>query len=120
VFSKVWTGAGLKDPGPANRAYSFRRTAGSAGLELTLAVPMPRAQGEVVWTLFSDHADLSATLQIAGSGEEFSLVEVNIPAGVTLADVRGTAVHHWSRQKAVVQIWLRYPCKQAILELIGW
>jgi len=120
VFGKVWTSSGQKDPGPLSRAYSFRRTAGHAGLELALTVPMPRVKGEVVWSIYPSHADFAATLQIAGAGEEFSLVEVNLPAGIVLADVRGAALHHWSRQKTGAQIWLKQPRKLAVLEISGW
>lgn len=120
VFGKVWGGAGQKDPGPVSRAYSFRRTAGNAGLGLTLTVPRPRAHGDVTWTLGPQHADFAAQLQFRSTGADVSLVEMFVPTGITLADVRGPAVHHWSRQKAHVQIWLQQSRKQVNLELTGW
>src|SRR5438067_2092747 len=120
VFGRIWADAGEKDLGTVSRAYSFRRTAGQAGLVLAPAVPRPRAQGDIVWTIFPNHADFAATLQLSSSGEDVSLVEVSLPVDIILADVRGPALHHWSRQSTGVQIWLHQPHKQAVLELTGW
>ena len=120
IFGKVWAGSGQKDPGAASRAYSFRRTTGNAALALTLTVPRPRAQGEVSWNIHPDSADFTATLRLTGAGEDISLVEVNLPPGVTLADVRAPGLHHWGRHDTSVQIWLQQPRKEAVLELAGW
>jgi hypothetical protein len=120
VFGKVWADSGQKDPGRASRAYSFRRTAGNAGLELTLTSQRLQGQAEVAWTLHPHHADFVASLRLTSTGEGFSFLEADLSPGVTLTDVRGPTLHHWSRQKARVQIWLQQPRKQVILELTGW
>ncbi len=120
AFAKVWAGSGQSDPGAASRAYSFRRTGNDAGLGLTLTVPRPKVQGEIIWTLSPQYADFAAHFQFATTGEDVALVEMNVPVGVTLADVRGPAVHHWSRHNTRVQIWLQQPRKLVNLELHGW
>jgi hypothetical protein len=120
VFSKVWAGLGQKDVGAVTRAYSFQRTSADAGLALTLTAPGNKAQAAVVWNLGRDYADFVSTLRLAGGGDDISLVEVRLPAGVELATVRGPALHHWSRRGDAVQIWLEQPRKQATLELTGW
>ena len=106
VFGKVWAELGARIAPASN--YSFRRTAANAGLALTLSLPRPKAQAEVVWSLYPNHADFAATLTASGS-EDISLVEVTLPNDVSLAQVRGPALHHWNRQKTAVQIWLQQP-----------
>ncbi len=120
VFGKIWAGFGQPDSGPVYRAYSFRRTGGNSGLLLSLAAPKPKAQADVIWTCFAQHADFAATINLDSGLENFSMVEVSVPADVTLAEVRGAGVHHWNRQKSGVQIWLDQARKQAHLELKGW
>ena len=120
LFAKVWADLGQQDPGRIGRAYSFRRTAGSAGLSLKTAALKPLAKGEAVWTVSGDHADLAATFELTGVREDLCLVELTVPPEVILAKVRGEAVHHWSRHDARMQIWLQQPSKQVTLELRGW
>src|SRR5262249_38425702 len=57
---------------------------------------------------------------LSENSDEFSLVQLQLPAGVALTEVRGVALHHWSREETGVQIWLQQPRKQATLELAGW
>ncbi len=120
IFGKLWTDLGQKEPGRLSRAYSFRRTSGQAGLRLKTTAPKMKSRGEVVWTVFGDHADLAATIEAADTRGDLSLVELSVPPQVVLAAVRGDTVHHWSRHDAGVQIWLQQPGKQANFELSGW
>jgi hypothetical protein len=119
VFANVWASSGQKAPGTASRAYSFRRTAPGAGVALSLTMPRPKAQAEIRWTVDARHADFVANLKLVGS-EELSLVQVHLPPGVLLTEVRGATLHHWARQPASAEIWLAQPQKQVALELAGW
>lgn len=120
VFARMWTSSGQKSPGPATQAFSFRRAANNAGLLLGLSVPKPQARLEAEWQVSAEHADLSARVRLIGTSEEVSVVELVLPPGLVLAEVRGPQVHHWNRQDGRVRIWLQQPRKEALVEFAGW
>lgn len=119
-FAKQWSAAGQREIGPVTRAFSFRRSGAGAALALAIAPARPQATLEARWIIGPSYADLSADFAIVSSNEDLSLVELTIPPALTVAEIRGTQVHHWSRQEAVTQIWLRQPRKEATLHVSGW
>ncbi|MCI0380999.1 MAG: hypothetical protein L0215_25725 [Gemmataceae bacterium] len=121
IFSKVWSAAGaVKEPGPITRALSFRRTGAAGGIVLQAAGVSPLVKMDVSWKVHSDFADGAARVQWTTTGEPLALVELSVPANVTLAEVRGAGLKQWSRTGARVQVWLQQPKKQVSLEWTGW
>ncbi|MBI3409741.1 MAG: hypothetical protein HY040_15480 [Planctomycetes bacterium] len=120
LFGKHWSAAGLREIGPVTRAFSFRRSGAGAALALALSPVRPQATQEATWIVSSSHADFSADIKIVSSSEDLSLIELTVPPALTLAEIKGAQVHHWTRQDAVTQIWLRQPRKQATLHVTGW
>src|SRR5205807_3898451 len=66
AFAKVWKAAGQGKVIPT-RAYSFRRTAGNAGLLVALPAVKPRATPALVWHVDTHHADLTATVPVSAN-----------------------------------------------------
>jgi hypothetical protein len=121
AFVQIWTAAGMPDPGPPNRAYTFRRTPGGVpGLTLTLHEPRPQATQEVNWYVQRGYADVRARAEVTSGHEDVMLIEWVVPAEMTVADVRGSDVDHWSRTGDRVQTWLRSARKTTTIELSGW
>jgi hypothetical protein len=132
-FVKEWQDLGLRtfparEAGrAAGRAYSFRRTAADAALELTLAAPQPSATATVDWRVAPGHADLRASARLSAGGAGLAaaapgltLVEWDVPPAVTVSGVTGPDVQRWSRSGPRLQVWLRGWRKQTALELHGW
>lgn len=120
VFAKEWASFAQRDPGPATRAYSFRRFSPKAGLTLKLAAPRPDIRAEFHWKVLPEHAEFLARASVSSANKDVSLIEVVLPTGLHCTDVRGPSVHHWSRNGDLVQVWLQEPRGQAQVELAGW
>src|SRR5262249_18252196 len=120
IFAKQWSAAGQREIGPITRAFNFRRSGSGASLALALAPLQPQATQEATWVRGPSHADFAADVTILSSNESISLIELTIPFSVTVAEIKGAQVHHWSRHDVTTQIWLRQPLKEATLQVTGW
>src|SRR5262249_5614510 len=104
VFGQHWKAAGQRDTGLVTRAFSFRRSGAAAALALSVAPVRPRVSQEVTWIVGRNYADFSANVEVESPAA--GLIELIIPPAVTVAEIKGPQIHHWSRQGAVTQIWL--------------
>jgi hypothetical protein len=121
-FARAWRKAvpAAKDPGPPTRAYSFeRKQPQGAVLWLGLQPPAVHAAQTVCWRVGRRFADLEAFAVLTCRTASLLLVEWDVP-GVTVAEVSGPQVRHWTRTGSRVQVWLKKPCSAAALELRGW
>jgi len=91
-----------------------------SGLALGLQEPRPQATQEVSWTIQPGYADVHAKADLKSRLKDVTLVHWAIPPEVTVADVRGADVDHWSRAADQVLVWLRTARKTTSLELSGW
>jgi hypothetical protein len=120
-FVQVWTAAGMADPGLPTRAYTFRRTPdGIPAIVLTLQELRARATQEINWHIQSGFAEVRARAELDSTHENVMLIEWTVPSDLTVAEVHGADVDHWSRTGDRVQAWLRAACKTTRLELTGW
>jgi hypothetical protein len=134
-FAREWLelGAGREALGTADperragRAYSFRRTQPGAALELILTAPPPSATAVTTWRVFPGHADFEVTARLAAPAAEgatpasmLTLVEWDIPAQVTVAQVSGPMVQRWSLSGGRLQVWLRERCQKTFVAVKGW
>jgi hypothetical protein len=121
---RVWQTAKLEDPGPLERAFGFRRTAGETpSVRLRLHTPRPRARclQNLVWRVYPTQVELRATARLTTTGEEdLALVEWKVPAEVVLTEVGGPQVRSWSRAGPRVQVWLQRSLGETAVELRGW
>ena len=119
VFGKVWQQAVGRDPGPLTRAYGFRVPARWAHTPSAIdpaplhAGPGMDAAAAVGRRTGPGHPDQHHGRYRPGS-------VARCPEALTLADVGGTQVHHWSQHGSIVQVWLQQPRKQVELEISGW
>jgi hypothetical protein len=120
-FAQQWQASGPREPVLPTRAFSFRNHQAGAGLTLTLSPLRPAVDQDLLWQFHPDRAELLATLKVA-STEDLLLVEWEIPALVTLAQITGDNIHFWTRGAgdARLQIWLKQPARNVVLNLRGW
>ncbi len=128
TFLESWKAAGLADPGPLPFRYRFRRGAdGSPLLRVNLLAGSGRVHAvqSLDWNVGQSQADLHAVARLqAEPGEELSLVEWEVPAGLSIADVRGPHVRGWSHAAGRLQLWLQRgqretPLVESTLELFA-
>jgi hypothetical protein len=120
VFSKAWRMADPRSPVSPTRAFSFRRNAPKAALGLTLVATSPQTIQEITWQVGPRYAEWTISGEWTGTGDNLMLLEWQIPSNVTLAEVKGPDVRHWTRTSSVVQVWLSQPRNKAKLTLSGW
>ncbi|MBM4067342.1 MAG: hypothetical protein FJ271_00140 [Planctomycetes bacterium] len=120
AFIKVWRQVDDRDEVRPTRAVNFRRNAPSASLRLNLLAPGASAAQEITWDVQPFHADVTAICEIHAPAGDLMLIEWHVPAAVVLADIHGPHVHSWSRQNAIVQVWLTQPQKETRVTLWGW
>jgi len=119
-FIKSWKEAGVRDMPPPTRAYTFRRPAGNALLQLNVQPASPTAQQEVTCKVYPMFTDVAVQLHVQGVEEEFSLLECDVPPALTVSHVSGSGIHHWSRTNTQVQIWLAQSARDAKITITGW
>ncbi|MBI3963047.1 MAG: hypothetical protein HY335_09855, partial [Deinococcus sp.] len=119
-FVRIWRMAGMRDTGALSAAYLFRRTASRSGLVLAITVPKPLLRQELTWTVGPEGADCRAMWQLSAAQEQLLLLEADVPKGITLATVKGPDVLRWTRSGSQLQIWLKQPCKETVVEWTGW
>src|SRR5262249_43232083 len=99
------------DIGPRRPVLAFRRGGAVApGLRLALRPPAPTGRGEqdVTWRVGPGRADLRALAkwtEVPTSG----LLEWQVPADVSILELRGQGLRSWSRSGDRLQIWLDRP-----------
>jgi hypothetical protein len=102
--------------------FSFGRKAPQAALRFDLQAPAPQVTLTTQWSVQPPYADVRAETTWT-STDPFSLVQLEVPTAITLTDIQGSKaqdVHHWSRTKNVVQVWLSKPVKHVSLNALGW
>lgn len=120
-FARVWAAAGQGSDVVVTRAYSYRRTSGQAGLNLATTPPRMSVLRTATWKIGRRHADFEMTLDISGSAEERSFLEIDVPAGHDLLELTGPGVRSWTRRKNRVQVWSKgTDTKNLSLRLTGW
>jgi hypothetical protein len=129
-FVQQWEALGLRNftatdvERASGRAYSFNRDGPAAALELMLASAQTKAIATAAWTVAADHADLQASARLTpGSGPTgatLTLLEWEVPSSITLADVSGPDVQRWFRSGVRLQVWLRQPKEETVVQLTGW
>jgi len=120
LFTRAWRGVEPRSGDQPTRAFSFSRNAPNAALNLTLTAPVPRASQTIHWHVQPFHADLNATCELESSADDLMLVEWQVPPAVVLTGVSGRHVRNWSRQDALLQVWLTQPQKETSITLSGW
>jgi hypothetical protein len=122
-FVRNWRGAGVDDPGPPERCYSFRRTSGADPyLRLEFPTPEVSVQGSqrILWHIGPKQADLQALIAArAKGGADLALLEWSLPEVLRITDVSGPQVRSWSRTKTGVQVWLRRSVEETNVRLFG-
>jgi hypothetical protein len=128
-FIQQWEALGLRTFTPADgerasgRAYSFNRQGPGAALELMLTAAPPKAMAAITWTVAQGHADLQASAHLTpgnSAADTLALVEWEVPPTVTLADISGLDVLYSSRAGSRLQVWLRQPKGETVVQLSGW
>jgi hypothetical protein len=131
AFADYWRGTGADNPGKPARAYSFRRpqkpSSNDEGpvspyLQLDLRPAVVQAHGEqqVHWHLGRRQAEVRVTARLTARGGALVLAEWQVPAGVSLAEVRGRDVRQWTRTDSRVQVWFERPVAETTVQLTGW
>jgi hypothetical protein len=120
-FAKQWLAAGGREAVAPAQAFSFRNRQADAALTVTLAPHRPAVEQDLQWLIHADHADLQAALKATAAGDELLLLEWEVPAAVTVAEVSGEDVRSWSRAAdGRVQIWLKPATRSTVVRLRGW
>ena len=119
-FGETWTKIALRPPPEVTKAHSFRRAKPTALLGLAVQPIRSTAQLDLLWKVGARHAELTGQVKLTNPAADDLLVELELPPRFKLLDVGGPDVHHWHRQDRGVQVWLRQPRKQLILEVRGW
>src|SRR5262249_12023102 len=78
------------------------------------------ATAEMVWRIGDRRAEFAARAHVKAPGGRLSLVEWNVPAAVTLTDVRGPDIHRSSRAGNRLQVWLAPPAPEATIDVGGF
>lgn len=120
AFVKEWRRADPRSEVQPTRAFNFSRNSPKANLGLTLLNPAYQASQEVTWEVQRHHADMTATCEIQAPSSDMAMIQWHVPPVVVLADVYGSHVHSWTRQGALVQVWLTQPHKETRITLSGW
>src|SRR5204863_417183 len=89
--------AGPRDAVVPSHAYSFRNRPAEPALVVTLAPFRPTVEQDLRWHVHADRAELLATLRATAAEQELLLVEWDVPAGVTVAEITGDNVRGWTR-----------------------
>jgi hypothetical protein len=118
VFAKAW-GTSSPDAVLPTRAYSFRRAAAAASLELTLQPLRPQAKLEWSWKIEPTQAELRGQAELVG-GAGLHCVEMKLPAPLKLTQVHAADLHHWSVHDGRLQIWFRQGGKERLVTFAGW
>jgi hypothetical protein len=119
TFAGVWSRSGARDVATPTRAYSFRRAAPSASLELALQPVKPHVRLDLDWQVQPAGAELRALAEWT-SPQDLLAVELLLPTGLEYLDVRGSQLHHWSVHENSLQVWLDKPSKQVALTVQVW
>jgi hypothetical protein len=120
LFAKQWPGPTGVTP---TRAYSFGGHTADSTVVVTLPPARPSIEQDLHWTIFADHGEIAATLKATATGDDLVLIEWDVPASVTVAEITGDNVRSWARvapTDARIQVWLKQPAKTATLRLHGW
>ncbi len=123
AFARTWQRLGMGAPAALTWATGFRRQQGTAMLELVLATPGVEGRQEVDWQVTPRFADFKVSAALTAPGDGPTLLEWSVPGNVTVAEVTGPRVHHWTPGDGHVQVWLkpagmaRGPVK---VQLRGW
>jgi len=118
-FGRSWRAMRPDDPGQPSRA--FTRDKGGV-LHLILRAPAAKLTSEqdVTWTIGQRQSHLEARAMLKSADSSLSLVEWEVPPGLTAVEVAGAPVRSWSRAGNQLQIWLQKPAAEATLSLSGW
>lgn len=122
AFVKEWMRLGHREIDAPLHAFSFARStknAAAAAIDLTPLPSKPRVSADVFWTTYPTTIDLAANLNVS-STDDMHLVPVQLSESIVLRDVQGPDIHHWSRNGALLQVWLIGPRKKTSLTLVGW
>lgn len=116
AFAAAWANIGKNETISPTRAYSFRRAAANAGLEVTLPATLPKVKLETDWLVQPGGASLR--LQAGWSHtREMPFVELAAPPNLKIIDLAGPNLHHWTIHEQKVRAWLEKPSQQAALTL---
>lgn len=99
----------------------FRRTGADVPeLKLSLRATTPPAAGsaETTWTLGA-RADAEGVVRCSSGAGDVSAVEFRLPSRVRIEEVRGTDVNSWGRLGDRVQVWLRKPTREPVVQWTG-
>ncbi|MCE9531704.1 MAG: hypothetical protein K8T89_11365 [Planctomycetes bacterium] len=114
----IWRPTGAeKTPTAVTRA--FRKLKSDIVLlrpVLQLARPASRAHQELVWKIGPQVVEVRGSAHWVAASEPLTFVEWEVPASVSVRDVRGVGLQSWSRAGNRVQVWLNEP--QADVALI--
>jgi hypothetical protein len=122
VFAKEWLKVSQREIAVPQSAYSFARAAKNAAaatLEVVLTPIRPRVQHEMALTVLPQAIDVESRLSIAAADDRI-LLNLAIPENLTLREVQGSDVHHWSRQAGQLHVWLVGPRKKTSIAILGW
>jgi len=110
----IWRPAG-GEKAPAAVTRAFRRTRNDTPFlrpVLQASRPVARAAQELVWGLGPRQADVRGSAAWTSAGEPLTFVEWEVPASITIYDVRGIHLHSWLRSANRVIAWLREPAPE--------
>jgi hypothetical protein len=131
AFAEHWRATGADNPGRPARAYGFRRpqkpSTNDPGLvspyvqlDLRPAVVQTHGDQQVHWHLGRRQAEVRVTARLTARDGALVLAEWQVPAGVSLAEVRGRDVRQWTRSDTRVQVWFERPVAETTVQLTGW
>ncbi|MBV9125194.1 MAG: hypothetical protein JO112_17700, partial [Planctomycetes bacterium] len=123
VFQEFWELAGRDDPGPGTQAFVFQRTPAGLPLVRLRLAPVPSRTDcvqHLSWRVYPGQADVTATARLNDPDQDLVLVQWQVPAPITVADVTGPDLRSWSQSGTVVQAWLQHPLGETTLQWTGW
>jgi hypothetical protein len=102
----------------ASVTRAFRRVKGESPylrLSLSAAAPATRGRLELVGWFGPHSTEVQGTARWSAAGEPLTFVEWELPATLTLHDVRGLGLYSWQRSGNRVRAWLRQPMAEVNL-----
>lgn len=119
-FEPLWKKAGGGPIAQASRAYRFQRKSNQAGLHLERRGEGRQVRFVLQWGLEPHHADLVGKFTWQSPFADLALLEFFVDPALTVTGVAGADVQRWHLQDALLQVWLRQPCKQTTVDLSLW
>src|SRR5262249_28783670 len=107
-----WRTARQEDLGEPTRAF-WRDKSGFLPLSLKPPAAQARCDSEVSWRVGPRQASVRATAKLTSPDTNLAMVDWEVPGALSIVEVSGPQVHHWTRTGPRLQVWLQRPMADA-------